>query len=241
MSKNLVQISLTNDERGELSNHARDAGLSLPLFIKSLALVVNGDEDIRNLVLDKSRDSYLGELMRLVSEFSTGWFNIRQLFGMDKWEKIEKTQKLILGKVFYNEVKAGNVLNVSAANKDAANTQWYLKSSDITCFEEKVSEELIEEIKMFMQKPASEIDRDKAFDYILKLSTAFSKGSIEFDAEVKKITEEVQKDVEKNGVSSDWIILQANRRLGKMMLTQNGYALKLFEQLKELAEKGKRL
>ena len=226
MGINVVQVSLNDGELKELSDLAKGKGLSLPLYIKSQ-------------IFDIKTDDYLDELKQLVAAFATGWFNIKQLFGVQRWGGIEKSKKLILGKVFYNEVVQGNVTMVRAAGKDSANTQWYYKSVDKKYYEQKVPDKLIEEIERFMALPVAEIDKMKAFEYVTKLSSAFGEGLQEFDAEVKKITEKAQERIN-NGEWHDLVVSQANRQLDRIKLAQNGYAVKLFDQLMELAERGRR-
>jgi len=226
MGKNVVQISLSDSEYEKAMELAKEKGLSLPLFFKSRGL-------------DIQADNFMEELLVLVATTQTGWFNVRQVFGAERWGKIDDSRKRLLGKCFFFEVERGKVPLVRAAGKDAANTQWYYKGIDLKYYEQKVSAGLIEEIERFMALPVAEVDRMKAFDYVMKLSTAFAEGSPEFDAEVKKITDAAQ-DCINNGEWSDMVVFETQKRLDRMKLAQNGYAVKLFDQLFALAEKGRR-
>lgn len=226
MGKNVVQISLSDSEYEKAMELAKETGLSLPLFFKSKGL------DIR-------ADNHMDELLVLVADFPTGWFSVKQVFGTQRWGQIEDSKKRILGKCFFFEVERGNVPKVRAAGKDAANTQWYYKGIDKIYYEQKVPAKLIEEIEEFMALPVAEIDKRKALEYATALSKALCDGAQDFHAEVDRLTENAQELFDNSGFP-DGVIWEINKKLEKIVLAENVYAFKLFEQLMELATNGRR-
>ena len=111
----LVQVSFTDDEYRELEKNARDNGVSITHLIKSRVL--------ENTEFQK----WFSELVLRVSRIPKGTnFNIKAVLATD-WLNINKGVKLALGRAFFNHVSAKKVIGVIATDKDAANTQWYVK------------------------------------------------------------------------------------------------------------------
>lgn len=111
---NTVQISFTKEELNYLENLAKREDLTVPLYIKTKVL--------ENTEFNK----YFKELKEKVNRIKPGTeFNIKAVFGTD-WLNIPKGVRLALGRIFYKYVAENNI-KVTIKQKDASNTQWYIK------------------------------------------------------------------------------------------------------------------
>jgi hypothetical protein len=109
-----VQIVLSNEEYEQLEREANQEGLTVPLYVKGVAL---GDNEFSR--------SYK-KLIQKVAQLPSGTrFTIKAVFGTD-WT-MGKGVKLSLGKTFYQRVEDGTVPNVVAEGKDSSNVMWYMK------------------------------------------------------------------------------------------------------------------
>ncbi len=114
MNTKSVQILLTENEYDTLEKQATKYGLTVPLYIKSIAVESNEFTDSYKKLMDK------------VDALPSGTrFTIKALFGVE-WTMAKGT-KLTLGKTYYSRVLDGTITNVRAEGKDSSNVMWYVK------------------------------------------------------------------------------------------------------------------
>lgn len=113
MSKT-VQIVFSDEEYTQLEKEASQEGLTVPLYVKGVAL---GDNEFSR--------SYK-KLIQKVAQLSSGTrFTIKAVFGTE-WT-MGKGVKLSLGKTFFQRVQDGTIPNVEVEGKDSSNVMWYKK------------------------------------------------------------------------------------------------------------------
>ena len=114
----VIQIPVTQAEYEKLEEKANAEGSTITRYIKDIILPEN---DFRR---------WFPELLMRVNSLEIGTeFNIRAVMGTD-WLNIPLGIKLALGRVFFKQVIAGRIVNVTTTQADSAKTQWYTKKED---------------------------------------------------------------------------------------------------------------
>jgi hypothetical protein len=117
MAEKIIYLGLTMTEYQKIEKDAKNAGMSIPAYCKSIIIPSEFTENYKLL-------------LRKVKKFpSNSEFSIRQLWEQNyqEWDQISRGVKLALGRHFYSQVQKNSIKNVVKKGFGQNGTMYYIK------------------------------------------------------------------------------------------------------------------